>query len=116
MKITTPSYILNKAADLLEIPGVLIQGFSATRNDGLACSAQSDKACHFCILGVLEKITGTSRDGVINFDLATAKLRSYITENMNFSFYTISDYNDYPGRTVKEVVKTLREVAKEQNV
>lgn len=109
------SHILNKAADLLEIPGVWIQGSLSKNHLGEVCEKDSTDACRFCMAGAIFHICHKNKEIKSGaFSAARTVVSAYLIATGKGEGIAI--FNDTKGRTVEEVVKTLREAAKEQNV
>lgn len=97
----TVDEILDAAADLIEPPGTWVQGAFATNKEGLLVFVSSKEAHAFCMVGALQKITGT----------APSTYFPAITYLVNNLPCTGIEFNENPDRTQEEVVSKLREVA-----
>lgn len=73
------------------------QGHYALTNDNVPCSATSDEAKQWCILGACNAAKLTSKELCIFFTLFTQTVGN-----------SIAEWNDAPERTKEEVVTLLR--------
>lgn len=97
-----PASILRHVADYFEVkPEAWIQGGFARTAAGLPVASDDEEAVCYCLAGALR----AACDCVIERLKATAVLREMLDGERLVS------WNDAPGRTVEEVITTLRKTA-----
>lgn len=104
--MTTPTEVLEAAADLLEKPGAWTTGVFARDAAGHQVGLRDDRATCFCLAGAIEK---AAQNGTFAFreafDIMDAMAR-------RAGFRHVAAWNDAPGRTQAEVVATLRQASR----
>lgn len=95
--------ILLLAADEFEEEGNWCQKAHARRADGSACPVFDPAAASYCVLGLVDRITG---DRDIHTYVRAIDLIHDVLQDV-----TVVGWNDTPGRTVGEVVALLRQAA-----
>ncbi len=101
--MTTPTEVLEAAADLLEKPGAWTQGCFARNAEGRKVDMWSLEASCFCVSAAIQKSEGPRRFG------AWDRFDGYIRQR---GFRHMAEFNDAPGRTQAEVVAALRQASR----
>jgi len=97
----TPKEQLLEAAEFFEKnPGRWIQAWSAIDKDGKEVGFFEKEAYNFCVFGYLY-----GKQHSYNFCTA-------LDQAIGDESFSITSWNDEPGRTVEEVVELLRKAAK----
>lgn len=81
-----PSEILIKAKALISDPNKWIQDVYAKDDQGKECDARDSRACYFCSVGALDRITE---------DVYSYTARSYLKEQMCASVPNFNDNNTH---------------------
>lgn len=106
--MTPIAKILNKAADLIETKG-WCQWNEALDKYGDSVAFDSKKAASFCMMGAIYRV---SEEIIHVFPIIQTLSKSIRTNSTSIPESAhISDYNDAPRRTKKQVIAKLRKAA-----
>jgi hypothetical protein len=107
--MNVPQKILSRAADFFEKhPTRWTKGVYARDKKGRATELHSHTAHCFCLVGRLEKESAKLRAN--RDDLGAARTRVNQTLQLTWKI-GLTHWNDAPQRTVKQVVRALRQAA-----
>lgn len=105
--MTTPTEVLEAAADLLERPGAWTQGGFAHDRDGKEVAWDSSEAVCWCARGAIAFVAREYRAEVLD------AIWDGAAKAMGFRSYgDIECWNDVPDRTQAEVVDALRQASR----
>jgi len=100
--------VLEEAIELISPEGAWCQGVGARDKDGECVATLTNEACSFCITGSIYKVT----DGDCSLILISELTSELPSERSLDNYRALTDWNDSPDRTQKEVVNLMTNTLK----
>ena len=110
----TPLEVLREAEKLVEEGWC--QGVAARTFSGFAVTPNDPDACSWCLTGAISKAAGGSETDldIKVLHIVFHHLFGRPPDVYHKRTYSVSEWNDFPGREKAEVLKVLRDCQKEQ--